>query len=123
MNSTGKSTNTTWEMLKATASDWSEDNASRLAAALAFYTLLSLAPLLVIAVSVAGLVFGDEAARGQIAQQIAGLVGPEAGKAIEEVLARANSEPAAPDPAGPALDVTRGHGTPSRAAPVSLGEV
>ena len=84
-----------WEMLKATASDWSEDKASRLAAALAFYTLLSLAPLLVIAVSVAGLVFGDDAARGQIAQQISGLVGPEAGKAIEEVLANANSKPAA----------------------------
>ncbi|RYE91664.1 MAG: YihY/virulence factor BrkB family protein [Myxococcales bacterium] len=84
-----------WEMLKATASDWSEDKASRLAAALAFYTLLSLAPLLVIAVSVAGLVFGDDAARGQIAQQIGGLVGPEAGKAIEEVLAHAGDRPTA----------------------------
>lgn len=79
-----------WELLKDTGNDWMEDKASRLAAALAFYTLLSLAPMLVIAVAVAGLVFGEEAARGQIAQQIAGLVGPETGKAIEAIIAQAN---------------------------------
>ena len=52
--------------LKHTASEWSEDEAARLAASLALYTLLSLAPLLVIVVAVAGMVFGEEAARGQI---------------------------------------------------------
>jgi membrane protein len=79
-----------WGLIKTTASDWDEDNASRLAAALAFYTLLSLAPMLIIAVSVAGLVFGAEAARGQVSQEISSLVGPEAGKAIEEIIAHAD---------------------------------
>jgi membrane protein len=78
-----------WSLLKDTGADWSEDKAARLAAALAYYTVLSLAPLLVLAVSVAGLVFGEEAARGQIASQIQGLVGAEAGEAIQNILAHA----------------------------------
>ena len=51
-----------WKLLKQTGASWSEDNATRLAAALAFYTILSLAPLLVLAVSVAGWFFGEDAA-------------------------------------------------------------
>jgi membrane protein len=78
-------------VVKETASDWSKDNATRLAAALAYYTVLSLAPLLVLAVSVAGLVFGQEAARGQIANELAAVVGPQAGKGIETMLANAKS--------------------------------
>ena len=78
-------------LLNETVSDWQADEANRLAAALSLYTLLSLAPLLVIAVSVAGLVFGEEAARGQISQQISGLVGPQAGQAIEGMVAQARS--------------------------------
>lgn len=76
-------------LLKGTGEDWLEDKAARLAAALAYYTVLSLAPLLIVAVSVAGLIFGEEAARGQIAAQIQGLVGPEAGEAIQSILASA----------------------------------
>lgn len=76
-----------WPLLKETGEAWIDDKASRLAAALAFYALLSLAPLLVLAVSVAGMVFGDEAARGQISAQIQGLVGAEAGDAIQAILA------------------------------------
>jgi len=64
--------------LKQTGAQWSDDEASRLAASLALYTLLSVAPLLVIAISVAGMVFGADAARGQISQQISTVVGPEA---------------------------------------------
>lgn len=78
-------------LLKEAVSEWQDDEANRLAAALSLYTLLSLAPLLVIAVSVAGLVFGAEAARGQISQQISGLVGPQAGQAIEAMIAQARS--------------------------------
>lgn len=78
-------------LLKETVSEWQDDEAARLAAALSLYTLLSLAPLLVIAVSVAGLVFGADAARGQISQQISGLVGPQAGQAIEAMIAQARS--------------------------------
>ncbi|MDB4973483.1 MAG: ribonuclease [Myxococcaceae bacterium] len=80
-----------WGMVKETGADWSHDNATRLAASLAYYTLLSLAPLLVVAVSVAGLVYGEEAARGQIASELAAVVGPEAGKGIQTVLAQAKA--------------------------------
>jgi membrane protein len=80
-----------WSLLKDTGEDWVEDKAARLAGALAYYTLLSLTPLLVVAVSVAGLVFGEEAARGQIAAQIQGLVGPEAGEGIQAILANART--------------------------------
>jgi membrane protein len=53
-------------ILKRTASDWMEDQAPTLGAALAYYTVFSLAPLLLIAIAIAGLVFGREAAQGQI---------------------------------------------------------
>lgn len=78
-------------ILSETASDWMDDKAMRLAAALAFYTLLSIAPLLILAVSVAGLVFGDEAARGGIAQELQGVLGSEAAKAVETLLANAST--------------------------------
>jgi membrane protein len=80
---------TVWQLIKTTFEGWSEDDATRLAAALAYYTVLSLAPLLVLAVAVAGLVFGDEAARGQIAKELSALVGPEAGAGIQTVLSHA----------------------------------
>ena len=64
-------------ILKDTYSDWSEDKASRLAAALAYYTAFSVAPLLLITITVAGLVFGREAAQGQIFGQLDGLLGAE----------------------------------------------
>ncbi|MFN2646632.1 MAG: YhjD/YihY/BrkB family envelope integrity protein [Burkholderiales bacterium] len=59
-------------------------------AALSYYTLFSIAPLLLIAIAVAGFVFGEEAARGQISGQLAGMVGPEGAKAVEGMLAAAN---------------------------------
>ena len=80
-----------WAILKETASDWSSDNATRLAAALAYYTVLSIAPLLVLAIAVAGLVFGEEAAKGQIASELAAVVGPQAGEGIETVVRHAES--------------------------------
>lgn len=80
-----------WTILKETGADWSNDNATRLAAALAYYTVLSIAPLLVLAVSIAGLVFGEEAAKGQIASELAGVVGPQAGEGIQTVLTHAKS--------------------------------
>lgn len=78
-------------LLKQTASEWSDDNATRLAASLALYTLLSLAPMLVIAVSVAGMAFGEDAARGQISREISGVVGAQAGQAIEGMVAHARA--------------------------------
>jgi membrane protein len=78
-------------MLKDTGKDWLEDNAPRLAASLALYTLMSIAPLLIFAVSVAGLVFGEEAARGQIAGQLAGLLGEKGAVAVQAILANAKT--------------------------------
>jgi membrane protein len=81
----------TWTLLKETVEGWSQHNASRLAAALAFYTVLSIAPLLVLAVAVAGLVFGEDAARGQIATELSGVVGESAGQGIETLLQHADA--------------------------------
>jgi membrane protein len=79
------------EIVKETGKDWSADNATRLSASLAYYTVLSIAPMLVLAVSVAGLVYGEDAAKGQIADQISGVVGEQAGQAIQTVLSHANA--------------------------------
>ncbi|HEY9797804.1 MAG TPA: YihY/virulence factor BrkB family protein, partial [Leptolyngbyaceae cyanobacterium] len=73
-------------LLKETWTEWQEDKASRLAAALAYYTAFSIAPLVVIAIAIAALVFGEEAAQGQIATQLGALVGPEAAGAIESLV-------------------------------------
>jgi membrane protein len=76
-------------LLKETAIQWDDDQAARQAASLAFYTLLSIAPLLLVSIKVAGIVLGDEAARGQVSQEMAKVVGPEAGAAIEAMVANA----------------------------------
>ncbi len=84
-----------WKNLLVTAyRDWSEDGASTLGAALAFYTMLSLAPLLVIVIAVAGFMFGREAAQGELMGQLAGLVGPDGAKAIEVMIAGAQKKTA-----------------------------
>jgi membrane protein len=75
-----------WPLLKQTLADWWEDRAPRLGAALAFYTVLSLAPLLVIVTPMLGAVFGDEQARQGIAKQFGQLVGPEGAAAIDVML-------------------------------------
>jgi membrane protein len=82
------------ELLKETASSWSDINAPRLGAALAFYTLLSIAPLLVVCISIAGLIFGPEAAQGQIAAQIGSVVGWQNAEILQSLLEHAN-KPAA----------------------------
>jgi membrane protein len=74
-------------LVKTAFQGWSADNASRLSAALAYYSIFSLAPLLIITISIIALVFGEDAARGQIATQIQGLVGTEAARTIEDAIA------------------------------------
>jgi membrane protein len=74
---------------KETFSDWSSDKAPRLAAALAYYTIFSIAPLLIVILAIAGLVFGQKAAQGQLTSQIQQLVGPASAQAIQEMLAHA----------------------------------
>ncbi|HEY6562183.1 MAG TPA: YihY/virulence factor BrkB family protein [Polyangiaceae bacterium] len=73
-------------LLKQAAADWMEDDAPRLAASLSFYTALSVAPLLIIAIAVAGLAFGEEAARGEILGQLQGLVGHDSAKTVESMV-------------------------------------
>lgn len=68
---------------------WQQDKASRLAAALAYYTVFSLSPLLIIVVAIAGFFFGEAAARGEIVAQIQGLVGREAATVIQNALENA----------------------------------
>ena len=65
-----------WDLLKDTFNSWLDDKAPRLAAALAFYMVFSIAPLLIIVIAIAGLVVGQDEVRGQLAQQISGLIGP-----------------------------------------------
>ena len=73
-----------WDMLKQTFADWSEDKAPKLAAALALYTMLSIGPLLVIVLKVIGVVFGEQAAQGQVRQIMAGVVPPQAADFAQE---------------------------------------
>ena len=83
-----------WPLLKRTYAKWNEDHAPGLGAALSYYTVFSLAPLLMIVIAIAGLVFGQEAAQGQIMGQIQGLVGEDSAKAIQSMIEEAR-KPAA----------------------------
>ena len=67
-------------------SEWIDDKAPRLGVSLAFYTLLSLAPLLIVIVAVAALVYGQEATRSQLVWQMQDLAGPEGAKAIHGLI-------------------------------------
>lgn len=78
-----------WQVFKAAGLEWIKDKIPQLGAALAFYSVLSMAPMLVIAIAVAGMVFGQEAASGQLDTQIRGLVGKEGAEAVKEMLANA----------------------------------
>jgi membrane protein len=77
-------------LLKETFSRWSEDAAPRMAAALSYYTAFSMAPLLILAISIAGLVLGREAAQGKIVEQIGGLVGKQSATAIQSMIQAGN---------------------------------
>jgi membrane protein len=78
-----------WAVLRQAASDWSSHKDSRLGAALAYYSIFSLGPLTLIVVAVAGLVFGQDAVRGEVTSQLTGLLGAEGAKSIEAMLAGA----------------------------------
>ena len=73
-------------LLKRAASDWIDDGAMRLSSSLAYYAVFSLAPLLIIVVSVAGMVFDESAARGHLSREIASLAGKAAGDAIQSAV-------------------------------------
>ena len=76
-----------WTMVRQAVSAWSDDYAPSMGAALSYYTIFSLAPLLLIVISIAGLVFGADAVRGELFGQLRGLMGDDAAKAVEGLLA------------------------------------
>ena len=82
-----------WQLIGKSVRAWMDDYAPSMGAALAYYTLFSITPLLVIVIAVAGLVFGEAAARGEIVAQIQGLIGQESAMAVQGLLKSAD-EPA-----------------------------
>ncbi len=93
-----RTSRSSWLLFKAlprvfrqASGEWINDNAPRLGASIAFYTLLSLAPIVVIAVAVAAVVYGQEAAQGRLALEIRGVAGPEVAQTIQEIIRGAYS--------------------------------
>jgi membrane protein len=78
-------------ILKLTYQDWKEDNASRLSAALAYYTVFSLAPMLAIVIAITGLIWETEAIRMQILSQVQGLIGPQGADFVANLIANKGS--------------------------------
>ena len=78
-----------WKILARTFTEFMEDKAMRLGAALAYYSAFSLAPLLLIAIAVAGLFFGEEAVRGQLDHQLRTSLGANGALAVQEMVAGA----------------------------------
>jgi membrane protein len=81
---------TIFDLVKQTGSEWFDQGVSRMGAALAFYTLFAIAPLFVIVLAIAGVWFGEEAARGELSSQVSGLVGRDGGEAIQALVSAAN---------------------------------
>jgi membrane protein len=81
-----------WELSKESISAWSSDYAPSMGAALSYYTLFSIGPLLIIVISVAGLFFGADAVRTVIFDQLHALMGEEGAEAVQDMIANA-SEP------------------------------
>jgi membrane protein len=79
-----------WTILKTTAANWSRHNTARIGAALAYYSIFSIGPIIVISIAIAGAVFGPEAARGEITDQIRGLLGSTGAHAVESMLVGAS---------------------------------
>jgi membrane protein len=79
-----------WLLIKTTVENWSAHKDAVQGAALAYYSVFSVGPLMVIAIAIAGLVFGQDAARGQVQGQLSGMVGQTAAAAIDSMLAGAN---------------------------------
>jgi membrane protein len=79
-----------WTLLKSAISGCLRDNVQRMSAALAYYTIFSLAPLLVIAIAIAGLVFGEKAAQGEIIAELRELLGSDGARAVQAMIVSAH---------------------------------
>ena len=84
----GRASRVLWQAAKA----WYEDGGPRMGASIAFYSIFALAPLMLIAIAIAGAAFGEEAARGEILRQVGGLIGTDAAKGVESVVQAASRQ-------------------------------
>lgn len=82
-----------WHLIKGSVLQWIEDEPFPLAAALSYYTLFSLAPLLIIAIAVAGFAFGRDAAQNQVVAALQGVIGQESAQAVQGVVENASKQP------------------------------
>jgi membrane protein len=80
-----------WSLIKETALSWSNHKAARLGAALSYYSVFSFGPLIVIAIAIAGLVFGQDAVRGEVGAQLRDLLGDAGAQAVNAMLAGAST--------------------------------
>lgn len=79
-----------WDLLKQTFKEWNEDKVPRHAAALAFFTSLSLAPLLVVVVAIVGVIYGEQAAEGEIVRQFQSAIGQDAASVVQQLIENAS---------------------------------
>jgi membrane protein len=80
-----------FNLLKEAFQEWNEDRAPRLAAALSYYTVFSIAPLLIVVIAIAGLAFGQEAVQGQIYRQLDGLIGADGADTVQDLIENARN--------------------------------
>lgn len=80
-----------WEIVAAAARGWFNDDAMSLGAAIAFYTIFSLAPTAILVTALAGLAFGEEAAQGALVEQLSRLIGPEPAQTVQGLIASAGN--------------------------------
>lgn len=92
MNRTKLRVPTALKLFWAAIKGWSSDNVPRLGASLAYYTLFAIAPILIIAIAIAGSIFGAEAVRGEIVAQLDQLIGTEGAKAVQALLEGAHKD-------------------------------
>jgi membrane protein len=78
-----------WRVLYSAGWAWFDDRAPSMGAAIAFYTIFSLAPTLLLVIAVAGIAFGEEAARGALIEELSGMIGAQAGEALQTMIANA----------------------------------
>jgi membrane protein len=80
-----------WHVMKCAVSEWIDHRGASKGAALAFYTLFSMAPVLVLVIAIAGLFYGADAAQGRLMDELGGLMGKQSAQAIQAVLASARN--------------------------------
>ncbi len=89
-----KETRPSWlRLVKAAATAWVADYAPSMGAALSYYSVFSMAPLLLVVISIAGLAFGEDAVRGEVFGQLQSLLGADAAKAVQAILASVSDKP------------------------------